>query len=134
MQNELLQGTITAVQDGILSVLINNENACAGCGSRKSCGMAGAQEKQIQVPYTSGNYKTGDKVCLASKASMGLAAVFVAFVLPLILIMAVLFLASLAGRGETFMALTVLLTMTGYYLSLYFFRDKLKQKFTFIIQ
>jgi sigma-E factor negative regulatory protein RseC len=134
MNNDLLQGTVTAVHDGILTALINDEDRCEGCGARKSCGMAGAKEKRIEIPCTSGQYEEGDKINLLVKSSMGVKAAFFAFILPLILALTVLFTASFAGKGEKFMALTALLVISIYYTSLYFFRDKLKQKFTFIIQ
>jgi sigma-E factor negative regulatory protein RseC len=134
MKSELLQGTVTAVQDGVLSVLVNDESACAGCRAQKSCNIAGAKEKPVQIPYTSGNYKEGDTISLSVKSSMGAIAVLFAFILPLTLMLAVLFAVSFAGKGEAFMALAALLAISAYYLSLYFFRDKLKQKFTFIIQ
>jgi sigma-E factor negative regulatory protein RseC len=135
MNNDLLQGTVTAVHEGTLTARINDEDRCEGCGARKSCGMAaGANEKQIEIPYLSGQYKEGDRINLLVKSSMGVKAAFFAFILPLILALTVLFTASFAGKGEKFMALTALLAISIYYTSLYFFRDKLKQKFTFIIQ
>jgi sigma-E factor negative regulatory protein RseC len=134
MNNDLLQGTVTAVRDGILTALINDESLCEGCGARKSCGIAGAKEKQIEISYTSGQYEEGDVINLLAKASMGVKAAFFAFILPLTLLLAVLFALSSAGKGEDFMAWAVLLVISGYYTLLYFFRDKLKRKLTFIIQ
>jgi sigma-E factor negative regulatory protein RseC len=134
MENKLLHGTVTAVQNGILSVLINDENACEGCPARNSCSCTGAQEKRLQIPYTSGNYKEGDAINLLAKTSMGARAACFAFIFPLTLALAVLFAVSSAGKGEEYMALAALLVISVYYISLYFFKDKLKQKFTFIIQ
>ncbi|MDR2683107.1 MAG: SoxR reducing system RseC family protein, partial [Dysgonamonadaceae bacterium] len=81
-----------------------------------------------------GDYRPGDTVTVVGKTSMGLRAVGIAFVLPVFLVAAVLFVVSSAGLPERQAALTSLAALVFYYLVLYFFRNRFKQTFTFTIQ
>jgi sigma-E factor negative regulatory protein RseC len=127
-------GIIKAIRSGNLVVQIDEETGCSACEVRKSCGIADKQEKQIEIPFTSGKYKEGDAVRVTGKASMGLTAVCFAFLIPLLLLLAIVIAASYAGRDEGTAAVLALLSVAGYYALLYVFRNKLKQQLTFNIQ
>jgi positive regulator of sigma E activity len=128
------KGVIKSIHSGILSVQIDGETGCSACEVRTSCGIAGKEEKRIEIPFTSGHYKEGDAVRVTGKASMGLTAVCFAFLIPLLLLLAIVVAASYAGLGEGTAAVLALLSAAGYYALLSVFRDQLKQKLTFNIQ
>ncbi|MDR0542984.1 MAG: SoxR reducing system RseC family protein [Dysgonamonadaceae bacterium] len=128
------RGTVTKVYPGILQVEIRDETACDACSVQKSCCMSGAREKRIDIPFVSGDYHPGDKVTIRGKISMGLRATLIAFVLPLTLILVILLTASSMGAGERQAAVLSLSAMVVYYIGIYFFRNKLKQTFTFMIE
>jgi sigma-E factor negative regulatory protein RseC len=128
------RGVITDVSPGILQVEILDEAACASCDAQKSCCMSGRKEKRLEIPVTSGNYRQGDKVTVSGKKSMGLKATFFAFILPMFLILIALLIATSIKTDERQAALISLSAMIIYYIVLYFFRDKFKKNFIFVIK
>ena len=95
--------------------------------------MSGNREKRLEIPFTSGDYRPGDQVTVVGKNSMGLKAVFFAFILPLLLILVTLSVVSSMKVDERQAAFISLSALIVYYLVIYFFRNKMKQTFTFII-
>ena len=87
----------------------------------------------MEIPFTSGNYHTGDEVTVVGKTSMGLKAVLFAFILPLILILMTLLILSSIGVDERQAALFSLFAVIIYFLGIYFFKNKVKQTFIFTI-
>ena len=128
------RGVITAVRPGILQIEIRDETACAVCSAQKSCCMSGNREKRLEVPFTSGDYRPGDKVTVTGKTSMGLKAVLFAFILPLILILITLLAASSMKVGEREVALICLASLAIYFIIIYFFKNKFKKIFTFAVK
>jgi sigma-E factor negative regulatory protein RseC len=96
--------------------------------------MSGAKEKRIDVPFTSGDSRAGESVTIVGRASLGLWATVVAFVLPLMLLLLGLFVATSVGVGERQAALLSLAALGAYYFGLYLFRNKFRHTFTFTIQ
>ncbi|MDR1526255.1 MAG: SoxR reducing system RseC family protein [Dysgonamonadaceae bacterium] len=128
------RGVVTKVHSGILQIEIHDETACDACSAQKSCCMSGAREKRMDIPFTSGDYRPGDTVTVAGKASTGLWAVCIAFVLPMALMAVLLPVASSMGLHEHQAAFVSLAALVLYYLGIYLFRNKFKQTFTFTIQ
>jgi sigma-E factor negative regulatory protein RseC len=128
------RGVVTEVRPGILQVEILDETVCAACAAQKSCCMSGRREKRIDVPFTSGDYHPGDRVTVTGKTSMSLKAILFAFILPMILILITLLVASSMKIDERQAALISLLVMTIYFTGIYFFKNKFKKIFTFALK
>ena len=71
---------------------------------------------------------------LTGNLSLGLQAVLLAYVVPLVLLVAVLFVSIDALGSEPGAALAAIATLAIYYGVLYFVRDKLARKFSFTIK
>ena len=127
------RGIITEVHPGNLQVEIRDETACDVCSARKSCCMSGKREKRLDIPFVSGDYRPGDEVTVVGKTSMGLKAVLIAFILPLMVIVVPLAATSSMGANERQAALISLSAMIVYFLGIFFLKNKIKQTFTFII-
>ena len=127
------RGVITEIHSGNLQVEIRDETACDVCAARKSCCMSGKREKRLDIPFASGDYRPGDEVTVVGKTSMGLKAIFIAFVLPLMLILVILMGASSMGANEQQAALISLSAMILYFFGIFLLKNKIKQTFTFII-
>ena len=127
------KGKIIEITPEFTSVEIISESACSACHAKAMCAMAGAEAKIIQLP-TSGwtERKVGDEVVVALKASMGHKAVWLAYVVPLIVLVAGLFgglrIFDELGAGLFSIALVAL-----YYLVLYCFRKKLNNEYIFYL-
>jgi sigma-E factor negative regulatory protein RseC len=96
--------------------------------------MSGVRTKRIEIPHTSGSYRPGDTVTVVGQTATGLRATFLAYILPLIFLLAILGASASMGARAEQSAVISLSVLTAYYLGIYFFRNKLKQTFTFTIQ
>lgn len=136
MQNKIhYQGIVTGIQPDRVLVRITDETGCEGCAGKKSCSIAGNAEKIITVPADSGKYKIGDPVTVSGRNSMGLQAIFYAFIIPLaIVLISLISNYFYPGIMEIYAAILTILLLAVYYLLLYLCRKKLERLFTFTIQ
>ena len=79
-------------------------------------------------------YGVGDEVEVVLKASMGMKAVWLAYFIPLLVLLAVVLLLSALHVGEVVTGICALVAIGLYYLLLYLFRDKLKNEYIFTIK
>lgn len=128
------EGVILRMEQDIIFVRIFQQAACSECHAKSACGIADAKEKIIEIPGNPEEYKVGEKVIITGDSSIGLKAVLYAFVIPLILVIAVLALALHLTGSETLSALCSIIFLTVYYSVLYFFRENLKNKFIFSLK
>lgn len=128
------KGRIVSITPEFTTVEIISESACASCHARSLCGLGDAKTKAVEVP-TRGwdNYKVGDEVDVALKASMGHKAVWLAYVLPLLLLVAVLLVLTACGVHELYAGLGGLGAVAVWYLVLWMLRGKLKNEYVFNI-
>ena len=97
--------------------------------------MAEVAEKAVEVPTDPyATYGVGDEVEVLLKATMGLKAVWLAYCIPLVILLAVIL--SLIGLGvqEAVTGLVGLGAIGIYYLVLYLMRDKLRNVYIFMIK
>lgn len=129
------QGIITAILDKKISVKILQQSACSSCHAKGACMAADSKEKTIEVTNVEGNYKLNDLVTLECKESMGYRAVLWAFVVPVVILVSTIIVATSAWRwGETEAAVASVLALAPYYLLLYFLRHKMAGSFKFTIK
>ena len=96
---------------------------------------AEAKEKEVEV-CTSGHeaYQVGQEVMLEGRLSDGRKAAMIAYGLPLLLLLPVLFISIRLTGSDTVGALCGLGVIVLYYLCIYlFFRKRLQQQFSFAI-
>ncbi len=80
---------------GNIQVEICNESACAGCHAASACGFGKPKRKKIQAVLPEGcKASVGDNVTLQLPVSSGFFAVFVVYVIPLLLLLTTLLLFS----------------------------------------
>ena len=129
------KGRVVEVTPALTTVEIISESACSSCHAKGLCGIDSSKRKEIQLP-TSGwdNYAPGDEVTLVLKSSMGHKAVWVAYVIPLVVLFAVLMLLSAVGVSELAAGLSAIGAVALYYLGIWLFRDKLKNEYIFNIK
>lgn len=129
------QGVITNISNNIVSVKIVQRSACSDCHVKSACMAADSKEKVVEVVDYSGNLKINDLVVIEGKKSIGYKAVFWAFVLPVVLILSTLSLAtSVFMWAEIKAALASLAVLVPYYAILYLFRNKMAGSFRFTIK
>ena len=129
------KGKVIKMTPQLTTVSILQHSACSACHATGLCGMADLAEKTVEVPtdpYAS--YGVGDEVEVLLKASMGMKAVWLAYFIPLLIIVAVILILVGFGVGEVPAGLSGLGALALYYLLLYLFRDRLKNAYIFTIK
>ena len=85
------KGRIVEITPEVTIVEIVSESACASCHAKGLCSLGDSKVKTVQVPTRAwDNYQPGDEVNVLLQASMGHKAVWLAYVIPLIIMVAVL--------------------------------------------
>ena len=119
----------------ITTVAIEQHGACGTCHAAGLCGMADVVEKAVELPtdpYAS--YGVGDEVELVLKASLGMKAVWLAYVVPLLVLLAVILGLFALGVGEVVAGLAGIAAVGVYYFLLWLFRNRLKNEYVFTIK
>ena len=99
------------------------------------CGLSEYAEKAIEVPTSpSATYGVGDEVNVVLKATMGLKAVWLAYFLPLVVLLGVALGLIALGVGEVAAGLAGLGAVALYYGVLWLLRDRLRNEYIFTIQ
>jgi sigma-E factor negative regulatory protein RseC len=128
------KGTIIEITQECIRVEIINKSMCAACHAKGFCSAGDTKDKIIDVEYyNNGEFAVGDEVEVIMNRSMGFKAVWISYVVPLVILL--IFLLTLQGLGfsELHSGLFALLSVCVYYLLVYLFKDKLANKFVFTI-
>lgn len=125
-------GTVTQVEKGRVVVQMRVLSACAACEAHGKCGFADAKDKIVEVDTRDWQrYQVGDHVTVIIQSGNGMKAVFIAYVIPGLLLLGSFIGFYLMKIGDGLTALLSLLVVALYGGILYLFRDKLQKKFTF---
>ena len=85
------RGKVVQVTPESTTVEIISSSACSACHASGICGMSEYTKKAVEVPTRAWeNFTPGEEVNVVLKASMGHKAVWRAYVLPLLVLVAVL--------------------------------------------
>lgn len=129
------KGKVIKMTPQVTTVAILQDGACAGCHAAGLCGMAEVAEKAVEVPTDPyAGYGVGDEVSVVLKASMGMKAVWLAYFIPLLVLLAVILGLIGLGVAEVPAGLAGIAAVAVYYLLLYLFRDKLRNEYIFTIK
>ncbi len=129
------KGKVIKMTPQVTTVSILQHGACSACHAAGLCGMADLAEKTVEVatdPYAS--YGVGDEVEVLLKASMGMKAVWLAYFIPLLIVIAVILGLVALGVGEEAAGVSGLGALAVYYFLLWLFRNRLKNEYIFTIK
>ena len=128
-------GTITAIEDGILTIEICQQEACGSCAAKRVCGVSKAKEKLIEchVPNEE-DFAIGDKVTVSISTQTSLRAMLIAFILPLVLMFIIIGALLLAGLGEGYAAVAAIGILVVYYGGVFIFQDTIKHRIIFSVK
>lgn len=128
------KGKIVSLTPEFTTVEILSESACGSCHAAALCGMAELKKKVLELPtrpYAS--FRVGEEVNVVLRRTMGFKAVWLAYVLPLAVLLAVLFVLTALGVMELTAGLAALGAVALYYLVLRLLRDRLRNEYSFYI-
>ena len=128
------EGIVTKITDDELEIKILAQSACAACHAKSACGMGEQAEKILTVPRPKDKeFTINQKVNVRMAIGQGNKAAVLAYLIPIILLLAVLFVCLGLGINDGLAALISIVALVPYYIVLYLSRDKLKEKFEYHI-
>ena len=132
------EGKVVSVDKDYIAVEILNKSACAACHAKGVCGASDQSIKVVEVAQDiktlTEDYQVGETVNVVMAPSMDTQAVWFAYVIPLMVLMASVAVFWRCGAGEVLMGLGSLGIVALYYLGVYLFRNKISKIFTFSIE
>lgn len=130
------KGIVIKKQEDKVIVKIEQKSTCSSCHARGACTSLDKKDKEIEIKTKDvENYNIGDEVVITISTKLGMKAVLIAFVLPLILLVIALFLnIKLFSLTQSLSALVSLLVVAAYYFFLYKQNLFLSKEFNFLIK
>lgn len=130
------QGIVESIEDSHVKVKILQSSACSSCSVKGHCNLSETKEKIIDIyDINAQNYFIGQNVTVCTTTSMGMKAVFLAFILPFMFLFIVLFFAmEISDGNEPFSALVSLCSLIPYYIIMYLCRNKISKSFSFRLE
>ena len=129
------QGTVESITGTFVQVRIVQTSACSSCSAKSFCGSSESKEKLIDIyDADTSNLYVGQEVVIYGATSMGMRAVGLAFGVPFLILVVVLFLVYKLTEGdEAVSASAALMALVPYYAVLYMLRKRIKRRFSFQI-
>ncbi|MDR3269816.1 MAG: SoxR reducing system RseC family protein [Tannerella sp.] len=126
-------GIIEKIEQPVVFVRIVQPSACNGCHAASVCPNTDGKNQVIEVEDHTGHYTVNEEVMLCGQYTMGRQAILLAYVYPMLLVVAALAIGVHLTGNEPAGGLTGLLILFPYYGLIYLMRDRLKRKFVFTL-
>lgn len=127
-------GKVERISADTVFVRITQRSACSGCHAQAMCSASEQKDKIIEVPDRSGQFSVNEEVVLTGETRLGMEAVVLAFVIPLVIVVAMVAIGFSLGWDESLSGLIGLTLLIPYYGLLYLLRDRLKRRFVFTLR
>ena len=127
------EGIVEKVSEDHVTVRITSESACAGCHAKSACTLSNSEDKMIDI-YTKEKVSTGQKVMIVGTQGQAFKATWIAYLLPVILVVIVLAITNFLSKNEELSGILALAVIIPYFLILRTINDRLKKTFSFKIK
>ena len=127
------EGVIDSIVDERVMVRITSLSACSACHAKTACGASNSKEKIIDI-YTKEKFEEGQRVMVYGTHSQGFKATWIAYVLPVILIVSVLTIIYLLTGNEGLAGIMSLVALIPYFVIIKMINERLKKTFSFKIE
>ena len=136
MKNEIKhKAKVLEMTPDFTTVEIVVSSACSECHAKGLCGISEEEQKVISLPTDPyATYNVGDEVELCTKRTMGMKAVWISYVIPLMVLMILILTLSGVFEKEYLRGLVALGGVALYYFIVWLFRDRLNNEFIFYIK
>ena len=140
MKNEIKhKAKVLEMTPDFTTVEIVVSSACSECHAKGLCGISEEEQKVISLPTDPyATYNVGDEVELCTKRTMGMKAVWISYVIPLMVLMILIL--SLSNvfaayeQSEVIAGLGALAGVAVYYFVIWLLRGRLNNEFVFYIK
>lgn len=126
-------GLIRSISKNGIEVGVEAPIACSSCEVSSSCGLSDKEEKIIHVKNVEQDHFVGEKVSLVYKEELSTKALLLVYILPILVIVIVLFIASKLTSNELIIGVSALLSLIPYFLLFKLFSKKIDRIFSFSI-
>lgn len=127
------EGIIDHISADSVFVRILSKSACAACHSNGICSVSEMTEKLVEVKANKSDFKAGQMVNVILDRSLGNKAVVLGYLLPFLLLIVTLLVAS-QFLNELLSGLLAIAILIPYYLLLSVFKNRLSTTFSFHIE
>ena len=122
------EGIVKSISTQTLEVSIISHSACSGCHAKSACGIADMKEKVITAQRPREELRPGDKVIVYASVNNAFYSVLLAYIMPSI------FFLEKSGSSELYAAISSLILLAGFFIILYFCRNKIARKINFTVE
>ena len=124
------EGVIIDISPDFITVEIMNKSACGACAAKGACSLGEVEAKVVEVANTGYiMYEPGERVNV-----MLAKALYISYLIPLLILVAILLSLSAAGAGDLLTGLAILGGLALYYLIVYLFRERFRKEYVFTIE
>lgn len=129
------EGRVISVGPVQTKVEILAQTACAACHAKSVCGASAGESRVITVRRDDdGSIVPGDSVNVIIRQGQGFKAVFIAYLIPLFILLVLLLTLPMFFENELVAGLGALGFVALYYMVLAQFRDRLNSGFVFTVE
>ena len=130
------EGIVTEVNGQFVTVRFVQHSACAGCHAKALCsgGTSESAERRVTANSYGEKYESGDMVRVVVGSGLAWSAVVIAFVVPIVLALAVLKVVIDLSHDEVMACLATLGVLAVYYFVVWLMRDRLERKAVFTLE
>ncbi len=128
-------GIVVDANPSFVTVEIKRSSACGACGAKSLCNASESGIGLIEIPvqgYTL--YEKGENVEVFLKRSMGFKALWISYMIPLLVLILILAVMTIVKAPEQVAGLSVIGGIVLYYFIVWLLRDKLKNEFIFTLE
>ncbi len=123
---------VEAIGKNSLKVKITSYSACHNCDAKHGCGLMECKNKIIEVETAHAEqFVIGEEVLLTMNQNLGYVAVFLGYVLPLIIMLLGLACGYFLTQSEIIGGISGIIILIPYYLGLFLNRKRFATKFRF---
>ncbi len=129
------EGVILEIGVDYITVEIISRSACSSCNAKSMCIMSESESKIVDVENRGYEYfEKGETVNVILRKSLGFKALYISYLIPLLILILILLSLSTFGIGELTTGLSIIAALAVYYIGVYLFRDRFKREFVFTIE
>lgn len=135
MDNEVIRhsGEIIELGEGIAKVKIIQTSACAECMAKGMCTASDKTEKIIEAEANTSTLSVGETVWVEGHKNLGIIAVLFAYIMPFLLILLTMVIASQFTENELLVGTISLLILIPYFIVIRCMKGRFKAKFKFYV-
>ncbi len=128
-------GIVSKIEERTIYIDIQVASACSACHAKGYCSAFGKSEKIIEIPSEQyPNILAGDRVNVIIRETLGMQAMLLGYVFPVIVLLFALFITYATKKHEGLAAIVSLCAVAVYYLVLFLLKDNIRKHFTLSLE